>query len=222
MQKQTPFATSLGFLLLVVCATTSFTLRAAAEVAEQKRNSSQEVASISDSSEQPAVENSTSSLSAKWSNWSDRIFRAPFQHRGWWHSDSVDFPPLGDNLSQIIKLHRKAARPMRLLIYRYDFVDQSAVLNEMGQRQVSSIAKRMDKTDQPVILQPSQNADLDLARRKSILNALNKLNVHNAEKRVLIKSVYYPRLRGSEGEQVNERRRQQQPFTGDKTGGNPN
>lgn len=224
MRYQTILATSISFLLLVVCLELSFSSQAADEPAGQDTNSDQQLASISDSTSNLSAKKSINLFSSKWSHWSERIFGTSFQHRGWWHSDSVDFPPLGDSLSQIVKSHRKAARPMRLLIYHYDFAYQSAVLNEMGQRQLVSIAKRMDKTDQPVILQPSENTALDIARRQSILKALDKLEVRNAEKRVLIKAIYYPRLMGVEGEQVNQRRRQQQqqPFTGDNTGGNPN
>ena len=222
MRHQTLLATSLSFLLLAVCLELSFSSQAADEPARQNTDSGQQVVSISDRANNLSAKKSVNLFSFKWSHWSERMFGAPFQRRGWWQRDSVDFPPLGDSLAQIVKSHRKAARPMRLLIYHYDFLHQSAVLNEMGQRQLVSIAKRMDKADQPVILQPSENADLDIARRQAILKALNELDVRDAGKRVLIKAIYYPRLMGVEGEQVNERRRQEQPFTGDKTGGNPN
>ena len=222
MRHQTFLAASLSFLLLVVCLELSFSSQAADEPSSQSTDSGQPVASISDSVNNLSAKKSVNLFSSTWSHWSKRMFGTPFQHRGWWQSNPVDFPPLGNSLSQIIESHRKAARPMRLLIYHYDFLHQSAVLNEMGQRQLVSIAKRMDKADQPVILQPSENADLDIARRQAILKALNELDVRDAETRVLIKAIYYPRLMGVEGEQVNERRRQEQPFTGDKTGGNPN
>ena len=155
-------------------------------------------------------------------NWPGRSFGWSFLNGARMHDNDLDFPPLGGSIAETVRLHRKAARPLRLLIYHYDFVGNTSTLNSMGRQQVVSIATRLATTDQPIILQPSKSSITDGARRHVIVDLLEKLGVETADSRVVLKQIYYPRLLGTEGEQVDERRRLQQPFTGDATGGLPN
>lgn len=78
----------------------------------------------------------------------------------------------GAVVRSIFERQRQLALAEYFVVYREDFLANSAELNETGLRHIGGIAKRLDAIDDSVNVEPSGLAKLDEARRDAVIQAL--------------------------------------------------
>lgn len=112
----------------------------------------------------------------------------------WLHADLAvpDTYPLGSISAAHWHTMETNAEAGDFVINRSEFVTHSPQLTPHGQRHVMEIAARLGNVPFPVLVQPSANMDqrLDGARRESVIQLLNQLNVYDAATRTLVSEPY--------------------------------
>ncbi len=78
----------------------------------------------------------------------------------------------GAVVRSIFERQRQLALAEYFVVYREDFLENTAELNDTGLRHIAGIAKRLDTIDDSVNVEPTGLAKLDEARRDAVIQAL--------------------------------------------------
>jgi hypothetical protein len=83
-------------------------------------------------------------------------------------------PPLGHWVYAAYKTHVANADAARMVLYRYDFLDGSDVLNPRGKERLAQIAALLPRNFSPVVVEGGCGPALDEARRLAVLGFLGQ------------------------------------------------
>jgi hypothetical protein len=128
----------------------------------------------------------------------------PYGFRDCARKPAVLVPPLGFSSRMAFDTQRLNALAEYFVVYREDWLKDSAVLNESGERHLGGIARRMCMTTAPAKVEPSGNPELDARRLAALSDALIRAGVPQEEAggRVVIGGTRAEGLRGNEIETV--------------------
>jgi hypothetical protein len=107
-------------------------------------------------------------------------------------------PPLGHSVYAHYKTHVANGDAARMVLYHYDFVDGSDVLNPRGRERLGEIAAMLPKNFFPVVIEPDCAPGLDEARRLGVLTELGRCSFPIPTERVVIGKPPALGLRGAE------------------------
>jgi hypothetical protein len=109
--------------------------------------------------------------------------------------------PLGASVRATYSNHVANGIAARMVLYHYDFVDNTAALNTRGQDQVAKIAAVLAQNGFPVIIERTpSNPTLAEARRLAVLNQLGRSGIPIPPDRIVIGAPIANGLRGGEAE----------------------
>jgi hypothetical protein len=109
--------------------------------------------------------------------------------------------PLGASVYATYRNHVANGIAARMVLYHYDFVDNTATLNTHGQDQVAKIAALMAHNGFPIIVERTpSNPMLAEMRRLVVLNQLLRSGIALPAERVVIGAPIANGLRGGEAE----------------------
>jgi hypothetical protein len=109
--------------------------------------------------------------------------------------------PFGASVHTIYRQHVENGEAARMVLYHYDFVDNTATLNTVGQDQVAKIAALAAQNGFPVIVERTpSNPKLAEARRLTVLKQLGQGGAIIPAERVVIGAPIANGLRGAEAE----------------------
>ena len=109
--------------------------------------------------------------------------------------------PFGASVNTIYRQHVENGDAARMVLYHYDFVDNTSTLNTRGQDQVAKIAALAAQNGFPVIVERTPwNPKLAEARRLAVLRQLGRGGLMIPAERVVIGAPIANGLRGSEAE----------------------
>ncbi len=89
------------------------------------------------------------------------------------------------------------------MVYRYEWVDESAELSPFGARHVMGLVSRLGRQPWQVVIEPSENAALDGQRRAALAEYFASSGVFAADSRVTIGFPAAEGLNGQEAIQLN-------------------
>lgn len=81
----------------------------------------------------------------------------------------------GAVVRSIFERQKQLAMAEYFVVYREDFLTNSATINDTGLRHVSGIYKRLDTINDSILVEPTGNAKLDEQRRDAVIRALIEL-----------------------------------------------
>jgi hypothetical protein len=111
--------------------------------------------------------------------------------------------PFGASIYTTYRRHVENGDAARMVLYHYDFVDNTATLNTKGQDQLAKIAAMLTQNGFPVIIERTpSNPQLAEARRLAILMELGQEGKIIQAERVTIGAPIANGLRGSEAEVI--------------------
>jgi hypothetical protein len=109
--------------------------------------------------------------------------------------------PFGASVYTVYRHHVANGDAARMVLYHYDFVNNTATLNTHGQDQVAKIAAMLAQNVFPVIVERTpSNPQLAEARRLAVLKQLGRGGIPIAAERVVIGAPIANGLRGAEAE----------------------
>jgi hypothetical protein len=109
--------------------------------------------------------------------------------------------PLGASVYATYGNHIANGIAARMVLYHYDFVDNTATLNTRGRDQVARIAALLAHTGPPVVIERTpSNPKLALARRLAVVNQLHQSGITLPAEWVVIGVPIANGLRGGEAE----------------------
>ena len=80
--------------------------------------------------------------------------------------------PVGTNVCEWVLAQRLRAEEDALVIYQYEWLADRAELGPFGSGHVARIADRLIEVPYPIVIEPSDDAELDQARRHALIAAL--------------------------------------------------
>lgn len=106
--------------------------------------------------------------------------------------------PLGTTIYKPFQIQVANGIAARMILYDYDFLPGSPLLNYRGKQRIAWIARRLPQYPNPVIVEDMpRNPQLALARRQSVLQALSA-HMHIAPNMVVVGPPVTRGLRGTE------------------------
>lgn len=126
------------------------------------------------------------------------------------YHDCKDIPhgaipqPIGTHVCQWQTEQMARAEQDDFVIYRYEWLRDSAQFSPYGGRHMMGIAGRLPHAPFPVVIEPSDDATLDQARREAATRMLAELGMPDAADRVVIGAPEAEGLFGQEAPQVTE------------------
>lgn len=139
------------------------------------------------------------SVSAKLTNADLRLCSAFYQR-----SNAIpDTLPLGTTVRAWYQVMETNAEAVDFILYRHDFVGDTARLTPDGKDHLWEIAARMRSTPFPVIverMENNSNPELDALRRQVVVAALSSLGNADAEQRTVVSTPYGPGYNSIEAE----------------------
>jgi hypothetical protein len=94
--------------------------------------------------------------------------------------------PNGTYACQWQQAHMAAAEADELVFYHYEFENCGPALGPFGQRHLAKTAQRLAYEGSTVVLERSEDANLDQARVKSLVDGLASLGIADAQERVVV------------------------------------
>ena len=111
----------------------------------------------------------------------------------WGYPEYFNERPLGTYTLGYLHAQTMNGRIGQQVLYQYDFVDQSignaAELNSRGRDQLSKLVPIMMQTGYPLVVQRTEDPQLDEARRELILQQLAELEVEVTDDMVVVRRV---------------------------------
>lgn len=95
-------------------------------------------------------------------------------------------PPAGSHTCAWQTAQALSAEPDDFVIYQYEWTNESAELGPFGRRHVEQLAARLAAHPFYVTVEPTENAELDAARRAAAVDRLAALGVLDADARVVL------------------------------------
>ncbi|NBO93441.1 MAG: hypothetical protein EBV06_14185 [Planctomycetia bacterium] len=99
---------------------------------------------------------------------------------------TMQVEPLGVASTRIFSAQVEAARQDHYVFYELEWKAGTTILGPAGAAHLDRVSKLLGKTRYPVILEMSPDANLNLARRDVIVNALAAAGIPNAPQRVVV------------------------------------
>ena len=143
----------------------------------------------------------------------DNSTACPAQTLSWWKRCKINFwtclgfesefvpEPLGASVYATYRNHVANGMAARMVLYHYDFVDGSPVLNTHGQDHVAKIAAMTANNNFPIIVERTPcNPALAEARRLAVLNQLGRGGATIPSERVVVGAPIANGLHGAEAE----------------------
>ena len=143
----------------------------------------------------------------------DSSTACPAQPSSWWKRCKINFwtclgfesefvpEPLGASVYATYRNHVANGMAARMVLYHYDFVDGSPVLNTHGQDHVAKIAAMTANNNFPIIVERTPcNPALAEARRLAVLNQLGRGGATIPSERVVVGAPIANGLHGAEAE----------------------
>jgi hypothetical protein len=137
----------------------------------------------------------------------------PDQQLSWWKRCKVNFwtslgfesefvpEPLGASVYATYRNHVANGVAARMVLYHYDFVDSTPVLNTRGQDHVAKIGALLAHNNFPIIVERIPcNPALAEARRLAVLNQLGRGGAAIPSERVVVGAPIANGLHGAEAE----------------------
>lgn len=115
------------------------------------------------------------------------------------------FRPHGDAVYSAFGAQVANGHAARMILYQYDFTRSKPTLNQRGYLELLEIAQRLPRTPSPLVIQPSGDADLDAARRATVVAHLNELPFPVPEERVVTAIPQVAGLDGIDAVRVHQR-----------------
>lgn len=103
--------------------------------------------------------------------------------------------PLGSTVRTHYQLMETNGEAADFIVYRHNFVGQTAELTSDGKDHILEIAARMPSTPFPVLVERSENnadPELDAHRRNLVAQVLTDLGNHDAQQRTIVSTSYGP------------------------------
>lgn len=124
-----------------------------------------------------------------WERW--QIHRAERkrykQEQFWGYPEEFCEPPLGIFMEAHRDIQIQNAVPGKMVLYKYDFVPDTADLNARGKRQLAKIAALIPQNQYPVIIEQSDNAPaLNAARHMAVMQELALTQIPIVPERVVV------------------------------------
>ncbi|MFM7040316.1 MAG: hypothetical protein ACKO2L_21625 [Planctomycetaceae bacterium] len=108
------------------------------------------------------------------SSWLDRK-RAELRDNVTGYPQEFLRPPLGMATHGILAQQRMQVQPSRTTLYRCDFVQGSPDLNTPGWARLVRISRQLQRTPGPLLIETSEKAVLDEARKAEVIEAIGSL-----------------------------------------------
>ena len=129
-----------------------------------------------------------------------------------WTETECDCPaaPLGASLAAFRNVMRTERHNVSMILYRYDFVDDSEQLNARGRSRLAElIALSATNAASLTIEDVREDPRLAMLRRETVLSELMRRSSGISPDRVVIRSADWPQLRGEESELIRHRQLKQ-------------
>ncbi len=117
----------------------------------------------------------------------------------WGYASEFEAPPLGASVYQNFRTMVANGEAARMVLYRYDFIEGTELLNLRGRDQLAKIAAMSPNNSFPIIVERTpENPALAEARRQGILGVLGLNGVAVPPDRVLVSAPIAVGMRGVE------------------------
>ncbi len=130
----------------------------------------------------------------------DNLYRPEGHYR---HPNT--FRPFGDSVNAAFGTEIANGHAVRMVLYHYDFVDGGTSLSRRGHSELLDITGRLLRTPHPLVIQSTDDPEMDEARRHSVLAALTQLPFPFPGERVVIGRPSVYGLDGIDAIQVHQR-----------------
>jgi len=121
-------------------------------------------------------------------------------------SPDYDRPfPLGAVTDAHWETQQTNAEAADFVFHVHEFVRDTAELAPGAKRHIESVALRMEHVPFPILIEQSQydaSPELDRERRRTVIDALARMGIVDADKRVVIASAFAEGFTGVEGERA--------------------
>jgi hypothetical protein len=119
------------------------------------------------------------------------------------YPEDFDQPPLGHSVNQHYVIHVQNGEAARMVLYQYDFVGCTAVLNPRGKQQLAKMAAMLSHNPFPIVIEHTPYAPtLGEARRQAVMAELAQAPFPVPPERVVVGPPIANGLAGVEAERV--------------------
>jgi hypothetical protein len=110
--------------------------------------------------------------------------------------------PAGANVNSVVQSQIDGAMADRFTVYRHEWANDGDIPGDYGSRHLDEIARRIDETDHPVLIERDADNQLNELRRDYLVRYLAARNITQPDRRVIVGRPTAPGISGDEAIEI--------------------